>query len=274
VTIKPAIIMAAPNGARKTSNDHPALPVSIEQTVTEAVECYAAGASVLHAHVRGREDEHVLDAGLYQELIAEMQNRAPFMLVQITTEAVGRYTPQQQRDCVEAVVPEMTSVALREMTSDYKDLAFAKSFYHWACEAEIHVQHIVYDADELDKFLSLREDGVIPESQHCILFVLGRYAADFQSSPADLEPFLNDDLSQLDWFVCAFGAQEQASVCRAIQHGGHGRIGFENNLLLPNGNIASSSAELVTELAKAVTADGRAIATAQQSRQLLGVRSA
>ena len=31
-------------------------------------------------------------------------------------------------------------------------------------------------------------------------------------------------------------------------------------MLLPDGNIAASSAELVTELAKAVTADGRAIA--------------
>jgi len=266
--------MAAPNGARKTSKDHPALPVSIEDTVTEAVQCHTAGASILHAHVRGSEDEHVLDAGLYQELITEMQNRAPSMLVQITTEAVGRYTAQQQRACVEAVVPEMTSVALREMTSDYKDLAFAKSFYHWASEAEVHVQHIVYDAEELGKFLSLREEGVVPESQHCILFVLGRYAVDFQSSPADLEPFLKNDLSHLDWFVCAFGAQEQASVRTAIKHGGHGRIGFENNLLLPDGNIASSSAELVTELAKAVTADGRAIATAEQSRQLLGVRNA
>jgi 3-keto-5-aminohexanoate cleavage enzyme len=274
VTINPAIIMAAPNGARKTSKDHPALPVSIGETVTEAVQCYTAGASILHAHVRGLEDEHVLDAGLYQELITEMQNQLPSMLVQITTEAVGLYTPQQQRDCVKAVVPEMTSVALREMTSDFKDLAFAKSFYHWADEAEVHVQHIVYNADELSKFLLLREDGVIPESQHCILFVLGRYAADFQSSPADLEPFLKNNLSSLDWFVCAFGAQEQASVHAAINHGGHGRIGFENNLLLPDGNIASSSAELVTELAKAVTADGRAIATAEQSRQLLGVRSA
>ena len=66
MTIKPAIIMAAPNGASKTSKDHPALPVSIEQTVTEAVQCHTAGASILHAHVLGLEDEHILDAGLYR----------------------------------------------------------------------------------------------------------------------------------------------------------------------------------------------------------------
>ena len=49
--------MIAPNGARKTRRDHPALPLSIEETVDEAVRCFAAGATVLHAHVRGEQDE-------------------------------------------------------------------------------------------------------------------------------------------------------------------------------------------------------------------------
>ena len=71
------IIMVAPNGARKTQADHPALPVSIDETVDEAIRCQAAGATVLHAHVRGKQNEHVLDVGLYRELIAEMKQKAP-----------------------------------------------------------------------------------------------------------------------------------------------------------------------------------------------------
>lgn len=270
----PAIIMVAPNGARKTRTDHPALPVSIAETVEEAMHCHAAGATVLHAHVRGSEDEHLLDAGLYQELMTEMKRQAPTMLVQITTEAVGRYTPQQQVDCVEAIVPEMASVSLREMTCDFKELGFAKNFFHWAVEAEVHIQHIVYSAEELATYMTLRREGVIPAAQRCVLFVLGRYAADFQSSPADLGPFLNIDLTGLDWFVCAFGAQEQACVIAGIDQGGHARVGFENNLHLPDGNIASSSAELVAELVKSIKAGGHSIAGAEQARQLLGIRRA
>ena len=49
--------MVAPNGARKTRRDHPALPVSIKETVEEAVQCYAAGATVLHGHVRGKQEQ-------------------------------------------------------------------------------------------------------------------------------------------------------------------------------------------------------------------------
>jgi len=238
------------------------------------VQCHAAGATVLHAHVRGSDDEHLLDTGLYQELIAEMKRQAPTMLVQITTEAVGRYTPQQQVDCVESVVPQMASVSLREMTCDFKDLGFAKNFFHWAVEAEVHIQHIVYNPEELVQFMSMRRDGIIPASQRCVLFVLGRYAVDFQSSPADLEPFLSNDLTGLDWFVCAFGKQEQACVIAGIDQGGHARIGFENNLYLPGGNIASNSAELVSGLAKALRSSGRTMATTKQTCQLLGIRRA
>jgi uncharacterized protein (DUF849 family) len=270
----PTIIMVAPNGARKTRRDHPALPVSIEETVDEAVQCHAAGATILHAHVRGKQDEHLLDAGLYQELIAELKHQAPEMLVQITTEAVGIYTPAQQVDCVKAVVPEMASVALKEITANFTDLAFAERFYAWTIEAGVHIQHILFSDEELVQFLKLRQSGVIPATHRCVLFVLGRYAVDFQSNPADLDPFLARDLTDLDWFVCAFGANEQACINAAIDHGGHARIGFENNLYLPDGNVATNSAELVSELAASISASNRFIATSGEVRHLLGLRSA
>lgn len=267
----PTIIMVAPNGARKTLQDHPTLPISIEQTVEEAVRCHAAGATILHAHVRGKQGEHILDSGLYQELIAEMERRAPDMLVQITTEAIGVYTPEQQVACVQTVVPEMASVCLKEMTSNFTDLDFAKRFYYWAVEAGIHIQHILFSNQELAQFFKLKQSGIIPASHRCVLFVLGRYAIDFQSDPADLNPFVASDLADLDWFVCAFGAQEQACVSAAISRGGHARIGFENNLQLPNGDTASSSTELVVELSKSMQAFKLPIATYDQARQLLRI---
>ncbi len=266
--------MVAPNGARKTRQDHPALPVSIQETVDEAVLCHAAGATVLHGHVRGKQDEHLLDTGLYLELIAEMKQKAPGMMVQITTEAVGVYTPDQQANCVQAVVPEMASVALKEITANFTDLPFAKRFYSWTIEAGVHIQHILFSDEDLIQFLKLKQSGVIPGSHRCVLFVLGRYSVDFQSHPTDLNPFLARDLTGLDWFVCAFGAKEQACLNAAIDHGGHARVGFENNLYLPSGDIAANTAELVRELAKSITASERSFATSDQSRHLLGLRSA
>ena len=65
-------IMVAPNGARRTTADHPALPVTIPQTVATARACFEAGAGGIHAHVRDAEQAHVLDAGLYSDLVAEL----------------------------------------------------------------------------------------------------------------------------------------------------------------------------------------------------------
>ena len=267
------IIMVAPNGARKTRQDHPALPISIEETVTEAVRCHAAGASILHAHVRGEQNQHVLDVGLYRELITEMKEQAPDMLVQITTEAVGVYSVEQQVACVRSLVPEMTSIALREVTNHYADPEFAQAFFEWAAEARAHIQHILFSADDLTQFIQYRQQGIIPDPLCCVLFVLGRYRADFQSEPSDLNVFLQSDIDALDWFTCAFGLQEQSCLMKGIENGGHARVGFENNLHLPNGELAANSASLVDSLASAINLSGRNVASTTQTRKLLGIRS-
>ncbi len=266
--------MVAPNGARKTRADHERLPVSIEDTVTEASLCFNAGASALHAHVRGEQDEHVLDAGLYRELIAEMERRVPQMLVQVTSEAVGIYSPAQQVACIQAVRPRMASMVLREISSNFQDAYYARRFFDWCDENQVHIQHIVFSAEEFEHFLDYRDSGVIPAEHRCVLFVLGRYNADFQSDPADLTAFLQYDLNGLDWFTCAFGKREQECVMSAIEAGGHARIGFENNLFLPDGSVASSTAALVQSLIDEMTRSNVAPASASSAAQRLGIRNA
>lgn len=270
----PVIVMVAPNGARKTRSDHASLPVSIEDTVSEAALCHAAGASALHAHVRGVNGEHVLDAGLYRELIAEMSRRAPGMLVQITSEAVGIYTPAQQVECIRAVKPEMASMVLREISSNFEQPEYARRFFDWCDENRVHIQHILFSAEDFAHFLDYRERGIVPAGHRCVLFVLGRYNVGFQSQPTDLEPFLRHDLAGLDWFTCAFGHREQECVMAAISSGGNARIGFENNLYLPDGELASNTAALVDSLVTALHRQDLAPAGSEQARQLLGIRNA
>lgn len=267
------MIMVAPNGARKTRLDHATLPISIEDTVSEAEKCFAAGASALHAHVRGANDEHVLDAGLYRELIAEMTARVPAMLTQVTSEAVGIYTPEEQVACIQSVVPQMASMCLREISSNFENPGYAQQFFAWCDDHQVHIQHIVFSAGEFQHFLDYRDRGVIPAGHRCVLFVLGRYNVNFQSDPNDLEPFLQHDLGGLDWFTCAFGHREQECVMAAINAGGHARIGFENNLFLPNGETAANTAALVASLVEVMRESDQRPADSTSARQLLGVRS-
>ncbi|MTI04565.1 3-keto-5-aminohexanoate cleavage protein [Roseibium denhamense] len=248
--------MVAPNGARRMKSDHAALPLTIAETVEAAKACFEAGAGALHAHVRDAHGQHVLDAGLYRELLSEMHSAVPQMQVQITTEAVGRYAPEEQRQLVQDVVPKSVSIALREMVPGEAGGA-AAHFYSWAREEGIAVQHIVYDAADLTRFFDLAGAGVLPGDYHQILCVLGRYAEAQESTPGDLDAFL-EVLSarrknlDIDWAVCAFGHLETECLLAAVSKGGKARIGFENGLWNRDGTLAKDNAERVIDLVAAL----------------------
>ena len=253
-------IMIAPNGARKGKTDHPALPITIEETVATALACQKAGADGIHAHVRDAEGRHILDAGLYSELIAELTSQTPDLYVQITTEAVGHYSPAEQRDVVEAVEPKAVSISVKEMLSD-GETAQVRRFYHAQAEKGVAIQHILYDQQQVLFLLDLCQREVVPAHSLQLLFVLGRYSDGQISSPDDLLPFISAREKfeaqlhlKADWACCAFGAQETDCLLKAESLGGKVRIGFENNMFNKDGTIAKDNAERVADLIKARTA--------------------
>ncbi|WP_194098368.1 BKACE family enzyme [Marivivens aquimaris] len=243
-------IMVAPNGARLTTKDHSAVPVTIAKTVACAVACKEAGADGIHAHVRDAGQQHVLDAGAYRELIAETKQKLPDFYVQITTEAVGRYTPEEQRQLVADVDAEAVSIAVREMIVGQDDKVLRR-FYHDTHAAGTAVQHILYDAGDVHKLADMVADGIVPSDHLQALIVLGRYAPGQRSTPSDLGKPANLLLTMLpyvDWAVCAFGAEETDCLLAARKMGGKARIGFENNRINRDLTCAKDNAERVREL--------------------------
>ncbi len=224
-------ITGSPNGARKTQADHPKLPVTIPETVATAQACFAAGAHGIHAHVRDGAGKHILDTGLYTELLSELARRVPDMHVQITTEAVGQYSPLEQRNLVFAVKPKMVSVAMAEMFTD-DDLAAVSRFYYGAQEQEIEVQHIVYSPEEFLKLSKAIMLGTIPAKQKSVLFVLGRYTDNQQSSKDMLMSYL-DVLKGLrlgeswQFMTCAFGQGETDCLVASAKAGGIAASGLK-----------------------------------------------
>ena len=243
-------LMVAPNGARKTKADHPALPITLDEIVTEAVNCHEAGADGIHLHVRGKDGGHVLDAGLYREAIEALRDSVPDMLVQITTEAVGLYSPKEQRKIVEDVRPENVSVSLAEMCEG-GDIATAVGFYAHCNEADIAVQHILYSPQDLALMRDLLDKRLIDRKAMQVLFVLGRYSENQESMPTDLNPFvawMSKTCPQVQWGVCAFGQQETNCLLAAHRQNGRIRVGFENSFSNRDGTRAASNSERVAEL--------------------------
>lgn len=258
-------IMVAPNGARRTKADHPALPITIPEMVETARLCQLAGADGLHAHVRDKEGNHTLDAGLYRELLAELKRVVPDLYVQITTEAVGQFSPKEQRAVVTEVMPDAVSISIREMTSEGETTEI-KRFYHEQHERNADIQHIIYSKEDLALLRDLCDRSVIPSDALQLLFVLGRYTTGQISTPEDLDPFVEAaDLWQtatetkLDWACCAFGQRETKCLTRALSKGGKTRIGFENNLYNADGSLAANNADRVTDLLRACQSDSNSL---------------
>jgi 3-keto-5-aminohexanoate cleavage enzyme len=269
-------IMVAPNGARKSHADHPNLPVTIDEVAREAVRCQTAGVQAIHVHVRDDAGRHSIDGARYLQATHAVRSFAgPDLIVQITTEAVGQFTPPQQIATVRAVAPEAVSIAVKELVPDASAEAAAAELYGWAHQNRIAVQHIVYAADEFDRLLDLSARGIIPGKRHSLIFPLGRYVADQESDPAELIPFVaklldNGGTDRFDWWVCAFGAAETASLVAAAAMGGHCRIGFENSFINADGSRADSNAARIADLQRSLVGIRRAPASRGEALRMLG----
>lgn len=264
----PVAIAVAPNGGRRTKRDHPALPMTAEELARTAAACVEAGASMIHTHVRDRDGRHLLDAEAYGAAIAAIRAAVGDRLViQITSEALGIYNAAQQMEVVRAVRPEAVSLALRELLPDDGHLGGFARLLAWLRREKIAPQIILYAPDEAVRLSDLMRRGLIPFDDMPVLYVLGRYTAGQRSSPGDLLPFLAQDMPRFShWSVCAFGRRENACVLAAALLGGHMRVGFENNLWLPDGSVAADNASLVAAARTALDGCGVPAATADNLR--------
>jgi len=266
---QPLAVAVAPNGAYKTRTDHPALPLAPTELAETAARCRDAGAAMIHLHVRDADGRHSLDPGAYREAITAIRRAVgDGLVVQVTSEAGRVYGPDEQMQAIREVRPEAVSLALRELIPDASRERSAAEFFRWLAEIECAPQYIVYSADELAWYRTLRERGVIPEAPHWLLFVLGRYTDNQQSQPADLLPFLREP-PPAPWAVCAFGRTEHACAVTAAALGGHVRVGFENNLDLKNGARAPHNDALIQQAAEAAAVLNRPLIDADGLRELL-----
>ncbi len=263
------VVAVAPNGGRKTKADHPALPLTPDELARAAAECLDRGASMIHLHVRDAEGRHILDADAYRAAIARISEAVgDRLVVQITSESLGRYSPDEQKAVVLKANPEAVSLALRELAPEQTDEAGFGEFLGRLKHMRIWPQIILYSADEAARLGAMRQRGLIPFGSLAVLYVLGRFALLRTAAPSDILPYLATGMPRFEsWSVSAFGRREAACVTAAALIGGHARVGFENNLFLPDGARAASNAELVGAVSRALETLGLSTQSADGLRE-------
>lgn len=268
----PVLIAVAPNGARCGKNDHPRVPISPSELAATALSCAEAGAAMIHLHVRDGHGGHSLEPAHYRPAIhAIRQAVGDAMLIQVTSEAAGIYTLQEQISLLEALAPDAVSLAIREIFADGADADAAKHFLASLQQQRTLVQYILYDCADVRRYRQLLANGAIPATRHHVLFVLGRYTNAYSTSSPTVQD-LHDFMAVLDnaapWMVCAFGRQTFDVLTKAAACGGQVRIGFENGWFLPDGSVAIDNAALVRTMAARIRESGGQVATVADASAL------
>ncbi|MEP0962179.1 MAG: 3-keto-5-aminohexanoate cleavage protein [Roseobacter sp.] len=108
------IIQACLNGARPAGY-HPALPLTKEAMVTDALACVAAGAGELHIHPRGANGKESL--AVVNELVGDIRSACPGTLVGVSTGAWIENDVKSTREHINAwsIIPDYASVNLSEV---------------------------------------------------------------------------------------------------------------------------------------------------------------
>ncbi len=77
------VIQVAPYGPQWMPGDSDDIPVTMDQQIQKAVDCYNAGATVLHVHVREEDGKGSKRLSKFNELLARLREAVPKMVLQV-----------------------------------------------------------------------------------------------------------------------------------------------------------------------------------------------
>lgn len=288
---RPVIITCALTGGMDNAHQSPHLPATPEEIAREALAARAAGAAIVHIHVRDpvtRKPSREL--ALYREVVARIRDAGSDVLVNLTTGAGARFVPDERDPRnggpgTTMATPESRVEHILELRPDICSLDVATM--NFGRHAFLNVP------DHLDRMAALvREAGAKPEIE---VFDLGhaRLAAKMASDGAFAPPVLfqlclgipwgapastEDMLSLLRlvppgavWSAFGISRHQLPMAAQAVILGGHVRVGLEDNLYLSKGVLSPGNAPLVERAVAIIESLGERVATPGEAREILRI---
>ncbi|MGW1913543.1 3-keto-5-aminohexanoate cleavage protein [Streptomyces sp. NPDC002076] len=299
------VIQAAPYGPEWLPGDADDLPLTMDEHVQAAVDCYNAGATVLHIHVRELDGKGSKRMSMFNELLGRLREAVPDMVLQIggsisfapegeggdakwlaydTRHLLAELTPAPDQVTIAINTSQMNIVEIMN-DDDLQGTSIAKPDYYRA------YRDMVVEAGPefyLEHLKRLHANGIQPHFQLAHLAQLetverliraGVYTGPLILNyvaigggfagrhPADLIEFIR---RVPDGAVLTIESSMRAVApmnAVAIALGQHVRVGNEDNLWRAKGEPMSSVAQ-VEQMVKISEALGREIATGMDAKRI------
>ena len=274
---EPCIITVAITGAVPTKEDTPAVPVTPEEQIESTHEAYEAGASLVHIHVRNKDQTPSSNPAKYHAVQEGVKKHCPGMIIQFSTGGRGR--DQEQRGGMLHHRPDMASLATGSVnfpSSIYENPPdFVESLASRMLEFDVKPEIEVFDVAMLYNAADLVKKGLITTPVH-LQFVLGIPNA--LPARRSLLEFLNQEREEMlpgsTWAAAGIARHQFDVNLWCLKMGGHCRTGLEDNIKFDRDRLAVSNAELVTKVVDIADDFGRRPATPTEAREILGLAKA
>jgi 3-keto-5-aminohexanoate cleavage enzyme len=268
------LITVAPTGAETTKADCPQLPTTLAELVETARRCEAAGAAMVHVHIRDDEHRPTLDLGRLTDTVSALRE-ATGLVVQLSTGG-SVHDPLDDRLKVLDAGPDSCSLTMG--TTNFGDDVFLNP-WPFVC----------------DLYQLSQEHHVVPEFElfdlgHVAALhrLLGRYGLPYGGKvhvdlvmgvPGGM-PGTADALvaavaalpaETTSWSATGIGRSTLAVGLASLSKGGHLRVGMEDVLTLAKGVPVDHNEQLVSRAVEMGRLAQRTPMSGKEARELLGL---
>lgn len=274
--MNPCILTAAIVGAEISREQTPHLPITADEIGAEARRCAAAGAAVIHLHVRDRDGKASQSTELFRAAIRAIRAGANDVIIQTSTGGAVGMTAEERSGPLRLESGDAPDMATLNVGSiNFGDEVFAnpapvtQGIARRIQERGILPEIEVYDAGHVEIALDLLRQGLLREPLH-FQFVLGVRGA-LSATTRNLEFLVGGIPAGSTWGVAGVGRHEFPLAEMSIARGGNVRVGLEDNIYISKGVLAQGSSQLVAHAAELVRGGGRQVATVAEARGMLGL---
>ncbi len=276
------VITCAVTGVLANRKQCPAIPYTPVEIAEEAKRAYDAGASVLHIHARNEDGSPTFSPKTFAAIKEEIVKRCPILLNFSTGTILDDVS--EQATYIRESKPHIAALNMGTMNySKYsekkKSFAFDMIFPNTyekiikllsaMNEAGVKPELECFDSGHTHGIWPLLDMGVLkpPLQFSFIVNVLGGIPPMVES--LQLQTKIMPPGSE--WEVIGISKCQWRMLMTALVLGGNIRAGLEDNLYLPNGEMAKSNGELIDVAARMVRDSGRKVATVEQAKQILSL---
>jgi len=274
VSSSSTLITVAPTGAETSKATAPALPVTLAELVKTARGCEAAGAALVHVHVRDDRAAPTLDLGRLRDTVAALRE-ATTMVVQLSTG--GAVTdPLEHR--LRVLDAEPDSCSLTCGTVNFGDAVFnnpwpfVAELYQRTQAAEVVPEFELFDLGHVSALHRLLDTHGAPYGGHVHADLVMGVPGGMPGTAAALVAAVQALPAGCSWSATGIGRTSLPVALAALAAGGHLRVGMEDTLTFARGRPVTGNEELVARAAELARLAQRPPMSTQDARALLNVK--